>query len=41
LAKTTEQITKPITERLAVAISLGDNDTSLASGSDLMDPSYF
>jgi hypothetical protein len=24
-----------------VAISLGDNDSSVASGSDLMDPSYF
>jgi hypothetical protein len=42
LAKTTEQTTKPIMARLAVTISLSDNGSSLdASGSDLMDPSYF
>jgi hypothetical protein len=42
LAKTTEQTTKPIMARPAVTISLNDNGSSLdASGSDLMDPSYF
>ena len=41
MAKATEQTMKPITEKPAVAISLGDNDSALTSGSDLMDPSYF